>query len=114
MPDHEHMADEVEFHVEDRVPVWGCTGGQSPWTHIQRHLPPVVYQRHVNHADLADDLGPHMQGVAGGLPFAHHQGRPAVAAYGAVHVVTPPAPHSLYIANSSLLEAVTPCRYRSA
>src|SRR6202000_578125 len=78
MPDRKLMADEVELHIEHRIPVWHCAGGQSAWTHIQRHLPPVIYQRHMNHADLADDLGPHMQGVAGGRPFVHHQGWPVV------------------------------------
>src|ERR1700760_3524721 len=95
MPDRKHMADEIELHIERRIPVWNCSGGQSPWTHIQRHLPPVIYQRHVRHADLADDLGPHMQGVAGGRPFVHHQRWPAVASRGVVHVIAPPAPHSL-------------------
>src|ERR1700754_4355893 len=95
MPDRKLMADEVELHIEHRIPVWHCAGGQSAWTHTQRHLPPVIYQRHVRHADLADDLGPHMQGVAGGRPFVHRQRWPAVASRGVVHVIAPPAPHSL-------------------
>jgi hypothetical protein len=88
MPDRKHIADEVKFHVEHRIPVWNCAGAQSAWTHIQRHLPPVIQQRHVNHADLADDLGPHMQGVAGGRPFVHHQGWPVEGPHGAVHIVS--------------------------
>src|SRR5271167_305724 len=129
MPDRKHMADEVELHIEHRIPVWNCAGGQSPWTHIQRHLPPVVQQRQVNHPDLADDLGPHMQGFACGRPFVHHQGWPVVSSRGAVHAVPSPSSPSvpminslirsthyvpLYMASSSLLEAVTPCRYRWA
>src|ERR1700692_1834445 len=114
MPDRKHMADEIELHIERRIPVWNCAGGQSPWTHIQRHLPPVIDQRHVRHADLADDLGPHMQGVACCRPFVHHQGWPAVAPRGVVHVVAPPAPHSHSWANSSLPEAAAPCRYQYA
>src|ERR1700758_5370383 len=112
MPDRKHMADEVEFHVEHRVPIWNCAGGQSARTDIQRHLPPVVYQRHVHHADLADDLRPHMQGVAGGRPFVNQQRWPMVGPRGAVHVVAPPAPLSLYVANSRMLEAAAACRYR--
>src|SRR5271154_846113 len=112
MPDRKHMADEIELNIERRIPVWNCAGGQSPWTHIQRHLPPVIYQRHMRHADLADDLGPHMQGVAGGRPFIHQQRRPMVGPRGVVHVVTPPAPLSLSWANSSLPEAAAACRYQ--
>jgi hypothetical protein len=85
--DRQHVVDEVELHVEHRIPVWNAAGGQSPGTDVQRHLPPVIYQRHMSHADLADDLSPHMQGVAGCRPFLHHQGRPLVGPRGVVHIV---------------------------
>src|ERR1700722_11628787 len=81
------MADEVEFHVKYRILVWDRAGCQSAWAYVQRHLPPMVDQRHVFQADLADDLGPHMQGVACGRPLVHHQGWPLVGPRGAVHVV---------------------------
>src|SRR5271168_2351005 len=87
MPDRKHMVDEVEFHVEHPIPVWNCAGGQSAGTHVRRYLPPVIQQRYVNHPNLADDLAPHVQGVAGGRPFVDQQRWPVVGPSGAVHVV---------------------------
>src|SRR4029077_10821204 len=40
-----------------------------------------------SHADLADDLDPHVQGVAGSRPVVDPQGRPIVRPRGAVNVV---------------------------
>src|SRR6476660_2279890 len=93
VPDCEPMPDEVELHVEQRIPIWNGAGSQSAWADIERHLPPMVQQRHVNHADLADNLDPHVQGVTGGRPVVDHQGRPVPR--GALHVVSSPSSPSV-------------------
>ena len=62
------MVDEVELHVEDRSAVRDGARGQAARADVQRHLPPVVDQRHVRQADLTDDLRPHVQGLSGGRP----------------------------------------------
>src|ERR1700744_4300439 len=87
MADRKHVADEIKLHVEHCIAIRDGARGQPSWTYIQSHLPPVIEQRHVDHADLADDLRPHVQGVACARPFVRHQGRPTVGPYGFVHGV---------------------------
>ena len=51
-------------------------GREPPGGDVQRHVPPVVDQRPVHHADLAHDLRPQLEGVAGRLPLVDGQRRP--------------------------------------
>lgn len=72
------VLEEVEFDVEDGVPVRDRRGAQPSRRDVQRRLPPVVDHRRVSHPDLADDLQPHVEGVAGRGPFRRAQPRPRI------------------------------------
>ena len=58
----EAMIDKVEIELEQAVAVRHRTRGQATRGHVQRHVPPVVEGRGRGHADLADDLCPHVDG----------------------------------------------------
>ena len=84
-PDAQLLVDEVEFHVERTILVGDRRGGQASWADVQRHLPPVVDQRCVRQADLADDLCPHVQGVPGRAPVGNPQSWPCSGQACVVH-----------------------------
>ena len=63
-PDDELVVDEVELDLEARAPVVHERRREAAGEHVQRYLPPVVDHRLEREADLADDLGPHVQRVA--------------------------------------------------
>ena len=71
------VVDEVELDRRTPAAVRDRRGGQPSRRDVERYLPPVVHQRRVRQTDLADDLGPHVQGVPRRGPVLHPQGRPA-------------------------------------
>ncbi len=53
---------------------------------VERHVPPVVDERRVGHADLADDLGPQLERVARRLPARHRDLGPSTRTRDVVHL----------------------------
>src|SRR5262249_36316476 len=51
-------------------------GGQAARGDVERDLPPMVHVRAERQPYFADDLGPHVQRRAGGLPGLERQRRP--------------------------------------
>ena len=66
--DVELVIDEVELDFESAGAVRDGRSGEPARGHIQRDIPPVIDQGRERHADLADDLSPHVQRVVGVLP----------------------------------------------
>ena len=88
--DDERLGGEVELHVENGGAVRDRAGRQPAWADVQGHLPPMVDQRHMCHANLAHDLDPHMQGVARWRPVVNPQRRPSVGSDGGFHLCSFP------------------------
>jgi hypothetical protein len=76
VPNMDLVVDEVELDVEAAGTVRNRGGGQPTWADVQRHLPPMVQQRGMGEPDLAHDLGPHVQCVAGLDPVLDSQAGP--------------------------------------
>ncbi len=49
--------------------IWYGSGGQAAGVDIQSDVPPMVQGRTQGHADLADDLRPHVESTVCILPF---------------------------------------------
>ena len=74
--DAQRVVDEIEIDLEGQAAIRHRRGGQPAAGHIERHMPPMVDRGRQREADLADDLGPQMQGGAGVLPLRIGQGGP--------------------------------------
>ena len=78
--DVEAVVQEVEVDLEAAPALVGDRRCRQPGgAHIKRHVPPVVDDRRVGHADLADDLRPQVQGVSCRRPVVNRQRRPDCA-----------------------------------
>ncbi len=75
-PDVQLVFAEVELDVERTPVVRDQRGGQAACGDVERDLPPVVDHRRHRQSDLAHDLSPHVQRVAGIGPLPHEQRRP--------------------------------------
>ncbi len=73
---HQPVREKIEFDIEEPVAVGDRRGRQPAWAHIEGDLPPVIEQRGVREPDLADDLRPHMQGLACVRPVRYPELRP--------------------------------------
>jgi hypothetical protein len=85
------VVNEVELDLERVVSVRDRRGRQAAWADVQGDVPAVVDHRRVGHADLSDDLGPHVRRVPGVGPIRPPQPRPRPAQVGALlghHVVS--------------------------
>ena len=60
----EHVVEEIELNLETSPAGVHERGGEAAGGHVHRHVPPLIDHRRECHADLADDLGPHVQRVA--------------------------------------------------
>ena len=87
--DHETMVDEIEVDLKAEGTVGHRRGGQPAGGHIERHLPPVIDQRGLGQADLADDLSPKLQRRASVPPFGQGQARPDFFALCHRHLASP-------------------------
>ncbi len=70
------VIDEVEADLERPRSVWNRRRGQPARGHVERHLPRVIERRGPGEADLAHDLGHHVERGIGVLPSLVGQGRP--------------------------------------
>ena len=59
--DVERVIDEVELNFKDALAVRNRRRRQAPGTDVERDLPPMIDARGQRQADLAHDLGPHVQ-----------------------------------------------------
>jgi hypothetical protein len=69
----EAMVDEVEGDLKGAVSVRDRWRREAPGGDLERDVPPVVHRRRERQADLADDLGPHVQGGDRRLPLPPRQ-----------------------------------------
>lgn len=76
--DFEPVADEIELDLESAGAIGDGRCRQAARADVQRHLPPMVEQGSVGHAELAHDLGPHVQCLAGGGPVRYPEARPVL------------------------------------
>lgn len=65
VPDHQLVLYEIELDVEDSVAVHLRPGPEASGCDVQRDVPPVVHVGRAHHADLAHDLQPTVQRIAG-------------------------------------------------
>jgi hypothetical protein len=80
--DQELMIGEVEVDLERIAVIRHQRGGEAPCRDIERDLPPVIYERRLGQADLADHLGPQLQGRTRVVPCRQGQRRPFCGAAG--------------------------------
>ena len=83
------MVDEIEVDLEAARAVRHRRGREPARGHIERHLPPVIDQRRLRQADLADHLRPKLQRRAGVAPFGEGQARPDFLALCRRHLASP-------------------------
>src|SRR5437660_3284948 len=55
--DPQPVGNKIELDLEGFALVWDRTRGETKWSHIQRHVPPVIDERLSGHSRLADNLG---------------------------------------------------------
>jgi hypothetical protein len=72
-PHDQQVVDEVEVDLKADLTVVQPAGGQATDVQVQGHMPPVVAGRGGGQLDLADDLGPQVQGRLGRLPRLQRQ-----------------------------------------
>ena len=63
------VSHQVELHRERAVVPGNGRRAEPARRHVERHVPPVIFERRQRHAGLAHDLRPHVQRVAGVLPL---------------------------------------------
>ena len=74
--DPQGMIDEVEIDLEGPRPIGDRRGGQPACGDVQRDMPGMIEPGRARQPDLADDLGPQMQRLAGFPPGRSRQFRP--------------------------------------
>src|SRR2546421_6742956 len=77
-PDTELVVNEVEFDFEYFSIIRNGRGSQPAGTHVERHVPPVVYQRSERQPDFTHNLCPHVKRGPCVLPGSKRESRPAV------------------------------------
>ena len=77
------VLDEIELDLDAQIAVRHRARRHAARRDVQRHVPPVITERHERHAHLADDLAVPVQRLLGRLPVAVGKRRPA-------HVTTKP------------------------
>src|SRR5439155_22348094 len=65
----------IELNFEDARRVRHRSRRQPTAVDVQRDMPPMIHRRGEGHADLANNLRPHVKGGVGGLPFVLPQRR---------------------------------------
>ena len=75
------MLDEVEPYFEGIVTMRDWRGRQSSAGDVKRNVPPMIYQRRLRQADLADDLRPHVQRRQGVLPVFKDENGPGIISH---------------------------------
>jgi hypothetical protein len=78
--DPQAVLDKVEIDLEGARAMGDRRGGQATAGEVKRHLPPVIDHWRLRQADLADDLGPHVERGAGFVTGGHRQARPILGA----------------------------------
>src|SRR5450432_3535786 len=66
-PDRMLLKIELDFEYARRV--WHRSRGQAARVDIQGDVPPLIQGRRESHADLANNLGPHVKSAVRILPF---------------------------------------------
>src|SRR5580704_2114194 len=78
---------EVELDFEQSPRVRNGPSGQTARVDVKSNVPPLIQRRGKNHADLADDLHPHVHGAIGFLPFMQRKRRPPLEIAHTISVV---------------------------
>src|SRR5437764_1365363 len=70
------MIDEIELDLKHSAAIGNRRSGQPAGIDVESRVPPMVQLRTERHADLTDDLRPHMQGLVSVEPGIEWQSGP--------------------------------------